>query len=54
MIQKWIDRIQNLLDVQKDLGGDTISASFDRRELVELRMMFDTLKEMEEQRNGKR
>ena len=41
--QQWRDRIQNLLDVQKALYLDTIQTSFTRRDLIELRLIIDTL-----------
>lgn len=41
--QQWYDRIQNLLDVQKALYLDTIQTSFTRRDLIELKLIIDTL-----------
>lgn len=53
--QKWLDRIDNLLEVQKFSGEDTISASFTRRELIELKMMIGVASENgeEESSSGK-
>lgn len=45
MEQAWIDRIDNLLQVQKDMGLELIATNFTRRELTELRMMIGTLAE---------
>lgn len=50
-LDKWVDRVQNLLDVQKELGLDLISTNFARYELVELRLILNTLLEIEEGRN---
>jgi len=50
--QKWLDRIDNLLEVQKFSGEDTISASFTRRELIELKMMIGVASENGEEWNG--
>lgn len=45
MYQKWLDRIDNLLQVQRDRCLDLISANFTRRELIELKMIVETLME---------
>ena len=45
-IRKWLDRVDNLLDVQKQLCIETISTTFTRRELKNL---LNTLIELEEQ-----
>ena len=45
MYQKWLDRIDNLLQVQRDICLDLISVNFTRRELIELKMMIETLME---------
>ncbi len=45
MYQKWLDRVDNLLQVQRDQCLDLISANFTRRELIELKMMVETLME---------
>lgn len=42
---KWLDRIQNLLDVQKEQSLETITATFNRRELIELKMMIEIVAE---------
>ena len=48
-MRKWLDRIDNLLDVQKQLCIEKISTTFTRRELIELKNLLDTLIELEEQ-----
>ena len=48
-ISKWLDRVDNLLDVQKKLCIETINTTFTRRELIELKNLLNTLIELEEQ-----
>ena len=48
-IRKWIDRVDNLLDVQKQLLLEKISTTFTRRDLIELKNLLNTLIELEEQ-----
>lgn len=48
-MRKWLDRIDNLLDVQKQLCIEAISTTFTRRELIELKNLLNTLIEMDEQ-----
>ena len=48
-ISKWLDRVDNLLDVQKQLCLETINTTFTRRELIELKNLLNTLIELEEQ-----
>ena len=48
-MHKWLDRLDNLLDVQKQLFIEKISTTFTRRELIELKNLIDTLIELEEQ-----
>jgi hypothetical protein len=43
--QRWLDRIENLLQVQRDHCLELISANFTRRELIELKLMIETLME---------
>ena len=43
--QKWLDRIDNLIQLQRDMCLDLISANFTRRELIELKMMIEILME---------
>lgn len=50
--QGWLDRIENLLQVQKDLSLDLISTNFTRRELLELRLMIETLMELSMKKEG--
>ena len=49
-IKKWQDRVENLLQVQKDLCLEQISTTFTRSELIELRLL---LNEMTEIKNNK-
>lgn len=44
--QRWLDRIENLLQVQRDRCFDLISANFTHRELIELKLMIQTLAEL--------
>lgn len=53
MLQKWLDRVDNLLQVQRDQCLDLISAKFTRRELIELKMMVETLMEYKAERSDK-
>ena len=48
-MRKWLDRGDNLLDVQKQLCIETISTTFTRRELIELKNLLNTFIELEEQ-----
>lgn len=48
--QQWHDRIQNLLDVQKALYLDTIQTNFTRSDLIELRLIIDTVMVLIEER----
>lgn len=48
MLKRWLDRVNNLLNVQKDLGLVFVGTNFTRTELIELRMMIETLKDLEE------
>lgn len=43
--QKWLERIDNLLELQREWSRDLISANFTRRELIELKMMIEILME---------
>jgi len=43
--QQWLDRIDNLLQIQRDRCFDLVSANFTRRELIELKMMIEVLME---------
>lgn len=43
--QRWLDRIENLLQVQRDHCLELISANFTHRELIELKLMIETLME---------
>ena len=44
-LQKWLDRVENLLEVQRQISVDLISTNFTRRELIELKLMIETLME---------
>jgi len=44
-LRKWLDRIDNLLELQREWSRDLISANFTRRELIELKMMIEILME---------
>lgn len=44
--QRWLDRIENLLQVQRDHCLELISANFTHRELIELKLMIETLEEL--------
>lgn len=44
-LRKWLDRIDNLLELQKEWSRDLISANFTRRELLELKIMIEILME---------
>ena len=49
-IEKWLERINTCLDVQKDTGSEIITMRFTRRELIELRLVIATLEDkMEEE-----
>lgn len=45
-IKKWQDRIENLLQVQKDLCLEQISTTFTRNELIELRLLLNEMMEI--------
>lgn len=45
-IKKWQDRIENLLQVQKDLCLEQISTTFTRRELIELNILINEMAEI--------
>ena len=45
-IKKWQDRIENLLQVQKDLCLEQINTTFTRRELVELNILINEMSEI--------
>jgi hypothetical protein len=47
--ERWLDRVNNLLEVQKAECLNLISATFTQRELIELKMMIETLAEMSEE-----
>ena len=45
-INKWKDRIENLLQVQKDLCLEQINTTFTRRELIELNILINEMAEI--------
>lgn len=50
--QRWLDRIENLLQVQRDHCLELISANFTHRELIELKLMIETLMEYKAESEG--
>ena len=53
IFQRWFGRIENLLQVQRDHCLELISANFTRRELIELKLMIETLMENQMESEGK-
>ena len=51
-IEKWQDRIENLIQVQKDLCLEQIRATFTRTELIELRVLLNEMMEIKQSRDG--
>ena len=47
-IKKWQDRIENLLQVQKDLCLEEIKTTFTRNELIELRLLLNEMMEIKQ------
>ena len=45
--QKWLDRINNLIRVQSDLSLEMVSTNFTQRDLIELRIIMESLIEIE-------
>ena len=45
-IEKWQDRIENLLQVQKDFCLEQIRTTFTRNELIELRILLNEMMEI--------
>ena len=48
VIEKWQDRIENELALQKELCLETVRLTLTRRELVELRMILGLAKEQKD------
>lgn len=44
-LEGWRDRIQNMLDVQKDLQLEEMRMTFNRRDLIELRLIINSLED---------
>lgn len=42
----WIARLNNVLEIQKDRSYELMSMNFTRQELIELRMMIESIKEI--------
>ena len=53
-IKKWQDRIENLLQVQKDLCLEQINTTFTRNELIELRLLLNEMMEIKKQTEPER
>ena len=51
-IKKWQDRIENLIQVQKDLCLEQINTTFTRRELIELNILINEMSEISNNRAG--
>ena len=45
-IKNWQDRIENLIQVQKDLCLEQITTTFTRRELIELNILINVIAEI--------
>lgn len=43
--KEWLDRIDNLLDLQKEIGADTMMMNLTRSELVQLRIFINVIRE---------
>lgn len=49
-IEKWKLRIENEIILQKELCLEEIKMTFTRRELIELKCLFDSMIEIEKQK----
>lgn len=49
MLDRWLNRVQGLLDYQKDLQLEIVTVRFNRTDLIELRMIINSLKDKEEE-----
>lgn len=50
-IDRWLDRIQSLIDFQKDESLEIVTARFTRADLISLSVLLGSLKELKEQSN---
>ena len=46
MLEEWLKRVDNMLELQLFLQCETMTASFTRHELVELRMIIEAAEAM--------
>lgn len=47
--QNWIDRIDNLIEIMKTMDyRETITSSFNMRDLIELKLIITTCKQLAE------
>lgn len=44
-LKQWKERIDNLLDVQKDLQLEEVRMTFNRSDLIELRLIINSLED---------
>ena len=44
--KQWIDRIQNLLDYQRQLQLETVTTRFTRMDLIELKLIIETCEDL--------
>lgn len=52
--QSWIDRIDNLITILRDLGyWDTVRVNLTMKELIELKLIITTCKELAEKEGRK-
>ncbi|MCQ2088103.1 MAG: hypothetical protein MJZ37_08605 [Bacilli bacterium] len=50
-IDRWLDRIQVLIDFQKHESLEIVTARFTRADLISLSVLLGSLKELKEQSN---
>ena len=46
--KQWSDRIQNLLDYQRQLQLETVTTRFTRMDLIELKLIIETCEDLAE------
>ena len=44
--KQWIDRIQNLLDYQRQLQLETVTIRFTQMDLIELKLIIETCEDL--------
>lgn len=44
--KQWVDRIQNLLDYQRQLQLETVTTRFTRMDLIELKLIIETCEDL--------